>query len=104
MKRVYNEDNKLQGVIAMDISLDYIQKNLFRNKAGLGLKEYLLNKRGKIILSSDFRDKQAKVSKKATLILKKFPFYEELQAAMEQEKAQFEVTKYNTKILVFCQY
>ena len=99
MKRVYDEENKFQGVIAMDVSLNYIQKNLFYKKVIPDRKEYLLNKEGKIILSSDFDDKQAKVSKKATLILKKFPFYEELQAAIKQKKVLFEATKYKTKYM-----
>ncbi len=99
MKRVYDEENKFQGVIAMDISLNYIQKNLFYKNSIPDLKEYLLNKQGKIILSSDFTDKQARVSKKSTLILKKFPFHAELQEAIKQGKVQFEAIRYNTKYL-----
>ena len=97
MKRVYDEKNIFQGVIAMDISLNYIKKNFFYKETIPERKEYLLNKKGQIILSSDFKDKQAKVSKKATMILKRFPFYKELQEAVKQEKVRFEVTKDNNK-------
>jgi eukaryotic-like serine/threonine-protein kinase len=98
-QRVYNENNIFQGIIAMDISLDYIQKHIFNEKAGSVLKEYLLNKKSKVILSSDFEDKNARTSKRATLVLKKFPFYEEVQDAIKEEKVQFEAEKYGIKYI-----
>ena len=97
MKRIYDEKNIFQGVIAMDVSLNYIQKNLFYKNNVSDRKEYLLNKKGKIILSSDFKDKHAKISRRATLILKKFPFFEELQEAIKRENVLFEVIKHNKK-------
>jgi eukaryotic-like serine/threonine-protein kinase len=98
-QRVYNEKNIFQGVVAMDISLNYIQKHIFNKKAGSVLKEYLLNKKSKVILSSDFEDKNARTSKRATLVLKKFPFYEELQDAIKEENVQFEAERHGMKYI-----
>jgi eukaryotic-like serine/threonine-protein kinase len=99
-RRVYDKEDKFQGVVGMDISLDYIQKRMFGNKALPGLKEYLLNKQGRIILSSDFKDKKTKTHQgNATLTLKEFPFLKEFEEAVEQEMVQFEAVRYKTKYI-----
>ncbi len=97
---VYDKENNFQGVVGMDISLDYIQKHLFGNQAAPGMKEYLLNEKGRIVLSSNFKNKKARTHReKATLILKKFPFLKEFQKAVEQKMVQFEAIKYKTKYI-----
>lgn len=99
IQRVYNEKNIFQGVIGMDISLDYIQKHIFDKIASSVLKEYLLNPKREIILSSNFEDKNARTSKKAILVLRKFPFREELEEAIKKGKVQFEAVKYGEKYI-----
>jgi eukaryotic-like serine/threonine-protein kinase len=89
MQCVNDNKNNFLGVIAMDISLNYIQEYMFNKKASSVLKEYLLNKNAQVILSSDFQDKNARISKRATLVMKKFHFYEELQKAIKDEKVNF---------------
>ena len=88
---VYDKKNKFFGVMAMDISFDYIQKYLFGKQLISGGKEYLLDKRGRIILSSDFKKENAKSNKRATMVLKRFPFLKQLCKAAEEGAAQFEV-------------
>ena len=75
----------------MDISFDYIQKYLFGKQLVSGGKEYLLDKQGRIILSSDFKKENAKSNKRATMVLKRFPFLKQLCKAAEEGTAQFEV-------------
>jgi len=97
---VYDKENNFQGVVGMDISLDYIQKRMFGNKAIPGLKEYLLNKEGRIVLSSDFENKRAGTHRESTnLIQKKFPFQKEFQEAVVRKQVQFEAIKYKTKYI-----
>ena len=97
---VYDNKEKFQGVVGMDISLPYIQKRMFGNKPTTGLKEYLLNKKTRIMLSSDFKNKKAITCKgKSTLIQARFPFEEELLKAIENGRVQFEATRYNIKYI-----
>lgn len=97
---VYSKEGNFQGVVGMDISLDYIQKHMFGNKAIPGLKEYLLDKEGGIILSSNFKNKKAKTSKEeAGLIQKEFVFMKEFRRAVKQKLVQFEAIRYNTKYI-----
>jgi eukaryotic-like serine/threonine-protein kinase len=96
---IYDKEKKFMGVAGLHIRLEYIQKYIFRNQAH-GAKEYLINPKGQIILSSDFENKKAMINRKSTkLILKKFPFLEEFREAVKQQKVQFEVVKYKTKYL-----
>ena len=89
MQCIYDKGNNFLGVVAMDISLNYIQEYMFNKKANSVLKEYLLNEKAQVVLSSDFKDKNAKISKRATLVMSKFPFYEELQEAIKNDKSHF---------------
>ena len=99
-KCIYDNKGSFQGVAGMDISLDYIQKRMFGNNKVPGLKEYLLSKKRRIILSSNFKDKKVKTHKgKSTLILEEFPFDNELRKAIENDRVQFEATRYNTKYI-----
>ena len=99
IKCVYDKENNFQGVVSMDIRLDYIKESVFSNHKN-GLKEYLLDRKGRILLSSDFHDKTARTDyKKATLIKKNFPFLKEFRKALEQQLVQFELTRYNTKYI-----
>ena len=99
MQCVFDRKNNFMGVIAMDISLNYIQKYMFNQKANSVLKEYLLNKKSQIILSSDFKDENAKITKRTTLILEEFPFKKELQAAVINKKVNFEATENGIKYI-----
>jgi len=97
---VYDDKGSFQGVAGMDISLDYIRERMFGSKAVPGLKEYLLSKKYRIILSSDFKNDHARTYKgKSTLILKAFPFEDELQKAVEKGRVQFEAVRHNTKYI-----
>jgi len=99
MQCVFDKKNNFLGVIAMDIGLDYIQKFMFNKKANSVLKEYLINKKRKIILSSDFKDTNTRSSKHATLLLQDFPFDEELKDAIKGEEVQFEAEKNDKKYI-----
>jgi len=97
---VYDKNGTFQGAVGMDISLDYIQKRMFGNKAISGLKEYLLDDKGRIVLSSDFKNKRAVTPRKSTtLIQKRFPFQKEFQESVEHKRVQFEAIKYKTKYI-----
>ena len=95
---IFDAKNEFQGVAGMDISLSYIQKRLFNNYTTPGTKEYLLNKKGKVVLSSDFKDSDAEINRKsAELELPEFPFMREFRAAIIQKKVQFEAIRYKRK-------
>ncbi|MDD5697351.1 MAG: serine/threonine protein kinase [Victivallaceae bacterium] len=97
---VYDEAGIFQGVIGMDVSLDYIRGCLFSRVTVPGLKEYLLNDRGQIVLSSDFKNRNAKTQRHgATLILEDFPFRDEFRNAVEHGKVQFEAVRYDRKYI-----
>ena len=99
-KSIYDNNNNFQGVAGMDISLAYIKKRMFGNESISGLKEYLLNKETRIILSSNFKNKKAKTHEgKATLIQGKFPFEKELLKAIRNKLVQFEATRYKKKYI-----
>ncbi|MDD5727040.1 MAG: serine/threonine protein kinase [Victivallales bacterium] len=85
---IYDEKKRFRGVIGMDVSLHYIQKQLFEGEDSV--REYLLNQDGKIVLSSNFKDKNAKTGKHATMIMTKFPFLKEFRQALENGKVNFE--------------
>jgi eukaryotic-like serine/threonine-protein kinase len=96
---VYDKENNFQGVAGLHIRLDYIKKYIFRNQAS-GAKEYLINPKGQIVLSSDFRNKKARINRKSTVLIQKnFPFQKEFREAVEQKRVQFEAMKYKTKYL-----
>ena len=91
---------KCCGAAGMDISLDYISKKVFRNRAGL--KEYLLTKEGRVVISSDFDNKRAKLDKNGLLILKQFQFQQEFKNAVQQKSVLFQALKDDTKyVLVY---
>jgi len=101
---IYSTPDKFQGVAGMDVSLDYIRKQIFRNKQDSGLKEYLLTKEGKIIISSDFNNENFKTNKDGFLILRPFLFQKEFQNATKQKIVLFKAVMDNTKyIFVFNQ-
>jgi ABC-type Fe3+-hydroxamate transport system substrate-binding protein len=84
----------------MDISLDYIRTNMFNNGTAPGTKEYLLNRNGEIILSSDFDDKKAETnSGSATMQVGQFPFLKEFYRAVKRRKVYFEASKYGRKYM-----
>ena len=91
MQCVFDGNNNFLGVMAMDISFDYIQKSLFGRQLLKDAKEYLIDKKGRVIISSDFKMENAKSTKKATMALKKFPFLKQLRKAISEDMAQFEV-------------
>ena len=98
---VYDTVGRFQGVAGMDISLDYIQKNLFSNNYVPGVKEYLLNRQGDIILSSDFEEgKHAESNESGTFKLKAFPFLKEFSRAVKRRKVMFEAVKFGRKHLL----
>ena len=100
-KCIYDDKGVFQGIAAMDISLDYIRERMFGNKSIPGMKEYLLSKKYRIILSSDFQNKNVKTCKdKSTLILKRFPFESELHKAIEKGRVQFEAVRHNTRYIL----
>ena len=97
---VFDENNKFQGMAGMDVSLYYIQQNLFNTHAEPLTKEYLLNGKGRVVLSSDFKDTKAKISRKnINLRLVEFPFLKELSDALMHEKVQFEAIRNNRKYI-----
>jgi eukaryotic-like serine/threonine-protein kinase len=99
---VYNNRAEFQGVVGMDISLDYIQKQMFTSRKNSGIKEYLLTKDGKIIISSEFSNKKIKTKKNTALILNTFSFNKDFQKALEENLVLFEAVRNNTKyIFVF---
>jgi serine/threonine-protein kinase len=100
-KCIYDDKGIFQGIAGMDIRLDYIRERMFGNKSIPGLKEYLLSKKYRIILSSDFKNDHVKTYKdKSTLILKRFPFERELHEAIEKGRVQFEAVRHNTKYIL----
>jgi len=99
MQCVYDKNNGFLGVMAMDISFDYIQKYLFGKQLVPGGKEYLLDKQGRIIISSDFKKENAKSNKRATMVLEKFPFLKQLRKATGEGMAQFEVMSKGKKYI-----
>jgi serine/threonine-protein kinase len=102
---VYDKSDVFQGVAGLDISLNYIQKHLFSNQTTPGSKEYLLDKNGKIILSSDFKDKQVKAGwGNDVLRLKDFAFLKQFKRAIRRRWVQFEGTKFNRKYIFALNY
>jgi hypothetical protein len=97
---VYDESNVFQGVLGMDVSLDYIRANMFNNGTAPGAKEYLLNNKGEIILSSDFDDQKAETdNSNATMLVGEFPFLKEFIRAVKRRKVNFEASKYGRKYM-----
>ncbi|MFA7185909.1 MAG: cache domain-containing protein, partial [Victivallales bacterium] len=88
-KCVFDVNNNFIGVVGMDISLDYIQKHLFNVQDG-GVREYLLNSKGRIVLSSDFEYKRAKTDNRDVMVENQFPFKKEFLEAVAHEKVIFE--------------
>jgi serine/threonine protein kinase len=98
-RSVYDENNVFLGVASLHIRLDYIKKYIFDNKEA-GAKEYLIDKNGKVVLSSNFKNRRATVNEKSTkLVMDDFPFLKEFREAVGKDEVQFEVTKYNTKYI-----
>jgi serine/threonine-protein kinase len=96
---VYDENNVFQGVAGLHIRLDYVKKYIFGSHE-TGAKEYLITPKGQVILSSDFRNRDAMINHKSTkLIMTNFAFMKEFRNAVKQHKVQFEAKRYNTKYL-----
>jgi len=89
LKGIPNNENKQIEVIGIDIDLEYIRGKIC-NTATLGEKEFLIDKHGKVILSTALRYKNAKINPKTnTLILEDFPFKKQFQEAIKERKMQF---------------
>lgn len=99
IKSVYDDKDNVLGVMGIDISLNYIQKYLFGKQLVPEGKEYLLDKHGRVVLSSDFKKENAKSNKRATMVLKKFPFLEQFRKAARAKKAQFELINSGKKYI-----
>ena len=96
---VYDKNNVFQGVASLHIRLDYVKEHIFGNQH-TGAKEYLINPKGQVILSSDFKNKEAMINRKSTkLIMTNFAFMKEFREAVKQHKVQFEAKRYNNKYL-----
>ncbi|MFA7184647.1 MAG: serine/threonine protein kinase, partial [Victivallales bacterium] len=98
-KCIFDENGDFQGVASMDISLDYIQRHLFKKQDIQGIREYLLNPRGRIVLSSDFEYERAKTDNKDILVERMFPFRIEFLKAVARRKVMFEAEKYGTEYI-----
>lgn len=99
-RSIFDSANRFQGVIGMDVSLNYIQKKLFACNGDSQVKEYLMTPSGQIVLSSDFKDKNAKASRKATMVMKDFLFYEEFKKAVKKGKVYFTAKKFGRKYIL----
>ncbi len=96
---VFDKNNVFQGVTGLHIRLDYVKKYIFGNQ-NTGAKEYLITPGGQVILSSDFRNRDATIDRQNTrLIMTNFVFMKEFREAIKQHKVQFEAKRYNNKYL-----
>ena len=104
LQRVSGKDNKTLGVVGLDIDLEYVQTYLFRNGIS-GMQEFMVNENGEIILSNNFKYKDARInSETGTLLFKKFPFNKEFHKAVEQGKLYFKVKKYKQEYIFGISY
>ena len=99
-RSIFDSANRFQGVIGMDVSLHYIQKQLFACNDNSQVKEYLMTPAGEIVLSSDFKDKNVTTSRKATMIMKEFPFYKEFEQAVKNDKVYFTAERFGRKYIL----
>lgn len=96
---VYDANNVFQGVASLHVCLDYIKQYIFGNQSST-TKEFLINPHGEIILSSDFKNRRARINKSSTkVIMRKFPFMKEFREAVKERKVQFEAQKHEMKYL-----
>ena len=102
--RIPDEDNKALGIIGMDIDLEYIHKYFFKNTVP-GIREFLINKKGEVLLSSNFKREDIKILPETNnLILKTFVFNEEFQRAIKEKKLRFRVRRYNKEYIFGISY
>ena len=96
---VYGTHKDFMGVISVHIRLDYMREKIFGTGIP-GVKEYLINNKGQVLISSDFKDEGAKINKRNTrLIMKDFIFKDDFCQALKDNKVLFEADKYNNKYL-----
>jgi hypothetical protein len=89
LKRI-DGNNKFIGVVGIDIDLEYMNKYL-EQKATPGLKQYLINREGKIVLDGNSNWTKLQVNPKNNIIkLRKFEFAEQLKDAVKDNRLQFE--------------
>ncbi len=104
LMRISDNENKVLGVVGLDIDLEYVQKYLFKNEIP-GTQEFLLNKRGEIILSDDFKYENTKMNQETKiLLLEKFFFTMEFQTAVEEGELQFKAKRYNREYIFGISY
>lgn len=102
--RISDENNKALGVIGMDIDLEYIHKNLFKNTVP-GMREFLINKEGEVLLSHNFKRKDIKINPETNnLILKTFVFNKEFQIAIKKKSLRFRGRRYNKEYIYGISY
>lgn len=99
LRRIFDKENKELGIVGIDIDLEYIHKYLFLHNIS-GMKEFLVNRNGEVILSSNLDYKSSKIDPETkALILKKFSFKKEFQTAIARKRLQFRVKKYNREYI-----
>ena len=99
LRRIMDKENKVLGVAGIDIDLEYIHKYLFLHNIP-GMKEFLVNKSGEVILSSSLNYEDSKTDPETkALVLKKFSFKKEFQTALARKRLQFKVRKYNREYI-----
>jgi eukaryotic-like serine/threonine-protein kinase len=104
IQHISDEKGNTLGIVGMDIDLEYIQKYLFKNTI-TGMKEFLINKNGEVILANNFKyENQKNNSKTEALILKKFSFNKEFQKAVKNKEIQFRVRKYKREYIFGINY
>ena len=98
-RRILDKENNMLGMVGIDIDLEYIHKYLFLHNIP-GMKEFLVNKRGEIILSSNLNYEDSEIDPETkALVLKKFSFKTEFQTALAKKRLQFRIRKYNREYI-----
>ena len=91
LKRADDDNGKVTGVVGMDIDLEYMNKYL-EQSALPGLKQYLINSNGQIVLDGNLSLQNLKTKPKSNIIkLRKFAYARQLKEAVDDKRLQFEV-------------
>ena len=99
LKNVPHKGNEKIKAVGMDIDLEYIRRKIF-NTATPGVKEFLIDKHGKVLLSNSLRYKNAKINPKTnTLILEDFLFKKEFKEAVKEKRLQFRGIRNNKEYI-----
>lgn len=88
---LYDDKNNFYGVAGMDVTFDFIKKDLMHSKENGSIK-YLLDKKGNIIISSNEKNGNIVTDKSGnkTLSLKTFPDKEALDSMLAQKSGILE--------------